>query len=542
MVAGVGYLVSSKYRLVRLLGDGGMGSVYEALHEVLGTHVAIKLLHPELAGRTGLIDRFLQEAQVAAQIHSPHVVQVIDVDRTPEGAAYIVMELLQGEPLSSVLERQHKVAIPLACEYTRQILEALEAAHALGVTHRDLKPENVFVTFVAGKPVLKLIDFGIAKLRTSEPGAPKNLTVAGVVMGTADYMAPEQAVSADKADARSDLYSVGVMLYEMIAGARPVEGEGDARVIAARVEHGDVKPLVHAAPDVPRELAGLVHRAMAARPELRFASATEMRIALEKLSLAPDGGRAPTKQLAPPAASPGTVLAAPAEAVFAAAASPSGATVLGAAPDLFPAPAAPGFQGNGPLPPSPYGGGLGRGEAPRPSRRSSGAKWVWFVLPLALGLGALIAYAAVSWQEEDAASAPTPTPTPPPPTTATPTNDTVAATPPTPPQTNGVAPLVNAPSPAQHPTTSAAHPAPGKPPAAPSASSAPPAASASGGASPFPSNPFPSIPIPSSFPTTLPSGFPTALPSGFPTALPSGFPSTLPPFPAPPAFPAPAPS
>jgi serine/threonine-protein kinase len=279
-VIDIGTVVNGKYQLSRLLGDGGMGSVYEARHAVLGTRVAIKVLHPELVRRTGLVERFLQEARVAAQIRSPHVVQVTDVDRTPEGHAFIVMELLEGEALSAVLDRQRRLPVSVACEYTLQVLVALEAAHALGVIHRDLKPENVFVTFSAGKPVLKLIDFGIAKARRTDP-QQRNLTVAGVLMGTAEYMAPEQARAADRVDARADLYAVGVMLYEMVAGTRPTVGD-DARVIALKVERGEVIPLVQVAPDVPREIAGLVHRAMAGNPELRFASATEMRLALEK--------------------------------------------------------------------------------------------------------------------------------------------------------------------------------------------------------------------------------------------------------------------
>src|SRR5262249_26611596 len=166
-----------------------MGSVYEASHELLGTRVAIKVLHADLARKTGLIDRFMQEARVAAQIQSPHVVHVVDVDRTDDGVAYIVMDLLEGEPLSAILDRQGRLPIPVACEYTTQILSALEAAHALGVVHRDLKPENVFLTYAGTKPVLKLIDFGIAKLRRTDPDQ-RSLTVAGVVMGTAEYMAP----------------------------------------------------------------------------------------------------------------------------------------------------------------------------------------------------------------------------------------------------------------------------------------------------------------------------------------------------------------
>ncbi len=278
----IGTVVNGKYRLVRILGDGGMGSVYEAQHAMLGTRVAVKVLHPELGRKSGLVERFLQEARVSAQIRSPHVVQVTDVDRTPDGHAYIVMELLEGEPLSNVLDRQRRLPVATACEYTVQILEALEAAHALGVVHRDLKPENVFVTFAGGRPVLKLIDFGIAKARRVDP-RQKNLTVAGVVMGTAEYMAPEQARSADTVDPRADLYAVGVMLYEMMAGTRPVRGDSgiDARVIALKVERGEVTPLLQAMPDAPRDVAGHVHRAMAPRPELRFATATEMRLAIE---------------------------------------------------------------------------------------------------------------------------------------------------------------------------------------------------------------------------------------------------------------------
>jgi len=274
---------------MRLLGDGGMGAVYEAQHERLGTRVAIKVLHQEIALRPGIVDRFLQEARVSAQIRSAHVAQVIDVDRTPEGEAYMVMELLEGETLLALLERERKLSVGVACAFTLQILEALEAAHALNVVHRDLKPENVFVTHGTRKTTVKLIDFGIAKVKR-EGGA--ELTMAGVTMGTAEYMAPEQAFSADKADARSDLYAVGVMLYEMLSGQRPVTGD-DPRVIAVKIERGEIKALVHALPSVPPTLAGFAHRAMAARPELRFQSAADMRLALEKLVGHDAGGTLP---------------------------------------------------------------------------------------------------------------------------------------------------------------------------------------------------------------------------------------------------------
>jgi serine/threonine-protein kinase len=286
---GIGHALHGKYRLMRLLGDGGMGAVYEATHERLGTRVAIKVLHAEIASRPGIVDRFLQEARVSAQIRSGHVAQVMDVDRTPEGDAYMVMELLEGETLLALLERERKLSTGVACAFTLQILEALEAAHALGVVHRDLKPENVFVTHGTQKTVVKLIDFGIAKVRRI---GVANLTLAGVTMGTAEYMSPEQAFSADRADARSDLYAVGVMFYEMLSGTRPVMGD-DPRVIALKVERGEVKPLVHALPSVPPSLAGFAHRAMAARAEMRFQSAAEMRLALEKLVGHDAGGTLP---------------------------------------------------------------------------------------------------------------------------------------------------------------------------------------------------------------------------------------------------------
>ena len=530
----IGSVVNGKYRLVRLLGEGGMGSVYEAVHAVLGTRVAIKVLHPELSRRTGLVERFLQEARVAAQIRSAHVVQVTDVDRTPEGNAYIVMELLEGEVLSTILDRQHKLSVAIAGDYTLQILAALEAAHALGVIHRDLKPENVFITFVGGKPTLKLIDFGIAKARRTDP-QQRNLTVAGVVMGTAEYMAPEQARSADKVDARSDLYAVGVMLYEMLAGTRPVSGE-DARLVATRVERGEVTPLVKAAPEIPREIAGLVHRAMAARPELRFASATEMRIALDAAvagrrpaagSLSgPAGTPLPAGATSPPqvsaSGSGGTMRNLPAMQVMqAAAASQTPLGVEASDPPAHTQRAPPLATALGP---SPYGavsvptGPKGGELRPRPRNRT----WALVALPLLLGagiVGTLIATGA--WVSSGSEG----------PTGPTPRSEEAAVAISTAGGATGVVPVVSSnPVPTLQqgrPIAPATWPHPG--------ASTRPVASAgqdAGGGGPAP------FVFPSSLPTSLPpfpAGFP--LPSGFPTA----FPTVLPPWPAPPAGATPVP-
>ena len=546
----IGSVINGKYRLVRLVGDGGMGSVYEGLHLVLATRVAIKVLHPDLARRTGLVERFLQEARVAAQIRSPHVVQVTDVDRTSDGHAYIVMELLEGEPLSAVLDRQRRLPAPTACEYTSQILEALEAAHALGVIHRDLKPENVFVTFAGGKPVLKLIDFGIAKARRTDP-QQKNLTVAGVVMGTAEYMAPEQARSADKVDARSDIYAVGVMLYEMIAGARPVSGD-DARIIALKVERGEITPLVQRMPDVPRELAGLVHRAMAARPELRFASATEMRLAVDQAASGKRGAPAapPQTGVASPAAeltATGTLKNVSAAQVLGPAArpvtapTPQFAPAMGGsgdaadrapqterAPPIATAMASPGVPpgmmvgmagvGMGPprgMPPPGSPGGFP--AEPRRSRGRGQRATVFALVTLSLMLGAgvvamLISSGTLSLSGDP--PDPGPAPQPAPPTT----------------EAGGGAPTPP-PSPTPIPTLSTGRPTSAPPPGP--------------GPHPAPSNrPVPvedagAEPLPFVFPTTLPSTLPP-MPSFFP--LPSGFPTTIPSiFPPWPPAPAPAP-
>ncbi|HEX4446527.1 MAG TPA: serine/threonine-protein kinase [Polyangiaceae bacterium] len=553
----IGSVVNGKYRLVRILGDGGMGSVYEAQHAVLATRVAIKVLHPELTRRTGLVERFLQEARVAAQIRSPHVVQVIDVDRTSDGHAYIVMELLEGEPLSSVLDRQRRLPVNTACEYTVQVLEALEAAHSLGVVHRDLKPENVFVTFAGGRPVLKLIDFGIAKARRDP--RQKNLTVAGVVMGTAEYMAPEQARSADLVDPRADLYAVGVMLYEMIAGARPVHGDSgqDARVIALKVERGEVIPLVQAAPDTPRDIAGHVHHAMAARPDMRFSTATEMRLAIEGALAGKHGST--TRVRATPSnlgAGPGGTMAIPHAGARVSAVSPMVGMVSGPptgpatgppemephvdtvrAPPIATAMAAP-YAGGGALGGA-FGGASGgvsammpgqAGPSHEPRRRVPLAALLGLAVLLGVSVvGILVGTGTIAFSsspEEPIANAQG---------TETATAAATAAPTGTPAATgraaaNGTATATNSPVPTLATTRSAPSPAP-----RPAPSARPVDAPDAGGA-------FPPFILPTALPTAFPpfpSGFP--LPAGFPSSLPSGFPTVFPGWPtaAPPTSAAP---
>ena len=277
-----GDVIGGKYRVIRLIGDGGMGSVYEAHHEMLGTNVALKFLHSELARRPGLSSRFLQEARVSARIQSPHVTRVTDVDQTPDGSPFIVMELLSGESLQDMLDRRSKLARDQAIDFGLQILAGLEAAHALGVVHRDLKPDNVFITPSTGGPVLKLLDFGIAKLYDTNE-YKKGLTRPGAIMGTPEYMAPEQLYSADKVDHRADLYSIGVLLYEMLTGERPAYGD-DAAAIVGQVAQGKIRRLTEHDASLKGPISELVHRGMAPEKEKRFASAAEMRLALANLA------------------------------------------------------------------------------------------------------------------------------------------------------------------------------------------------------------------------------------------------------------------
>ena len=290
-----GQLINNKYRLARLIGEGGMGSVWETSHELLGTSVALKFLHGQLAKRAGLVERFLQEAQVSARIKSPHVVTVSDVDQTADGLAFMVMELIDGQSLQGLYEalfaKGERLGYGAAFEIMLQIIEGVSAAHRMGIVHRDLKPDNVMLTRDAkGRMQVKILDFGIAKLKASGE-LERGLTRPGVVMGTPEYMAPEQAFSADKVDGRADVFSLGVMFFEMLSGHRPVGGDS-AHAIAAHYLEGKVANLHELEPTIPDELSAAVHTAMGATPDERFDNLDAFRSALEPF--APEAARAPS--------------------------------------------------------------------------------------------------------------------------------------------------------------------------------------------------------------------------------------------------------
>jgi serine/threonine-protein kinase len=276
----VGHLVANRYRVKALLGEGGMGAVYEAEHVLLGRPVALKRLHPTLAADDVAVRRFQLEARAAAATGHPHVVDILDLGFAEDGAPYLVMELLSGEPLSGVLERDDSLSPPRACRIAMQVLDALEAVHARGIVHRDLKPDNVFLSrSPRGDGHVKVVDFGISKIR-GDRDEGLGLTGTGVLLGTPYYMSPEQARGALDLDSRVDLYAVGVILYEALCGRRPFAGDNYHALLHAVLE-GDPVPLETRAPAVSRDLADIVRWAMAPDRERRVDRASELRRALE---------------------------------------------------------------------------------------------------------------------------------------------------------------------------------------------------------------------------------------------------------------------
>jgi serine/threonine-protein kinase len=258
-----------RYQITRLIGRGGMGCVYEAVHRDLGKRVAIKTLLPSLAAREEARGRFLREGQAASRIRHPHVVDVTDV--VAEGpVSYLVMEYLEGEDLSSLIERQGALPLAEAADVLLPVIAAIAAAHELGVIHRDLKPENIFLARTSfGGPCPKVVDFGISKV-LGEPTAIA-LTATSAVFGTMYYLPPEQLGGSREADARGDQYALGTILYECVTGHRAFEGTSIYGVLKS-VAEGVYPPARSWRPDLPLRLETAIDRAMRLNPAARFAS------------------------------------------------------------------------------------------------------------------------------------------------------------------------------------------------------------------------------------------------------------------------------
>jgi serine/threonine-protein kinase len=280
MTVRIGDTIAGQYRVERVLGRGGMGVVVAARHQDLGWLRAIKVMHPEPAGRPSWAERFRREAQVGGRLSSEHAVRVFDVGGFDEGQPFIVMEHLEGTDLGKLLRARGPLPIADAVRYVAQACEALAEAHELGVVHRDLKPANLFVTDGAdGVPCVKVLDFGISKSGLEEAPDSLRLTQTGEVIGSPAYMAPEQIRSFRGAGPASDIWALGVILYELMTGRWPFPGKASVEMIAMVLERAPDPPQLHR-PEVPAALAAVMLRCLEKDPARRMPSAVALRDAL----------------------------------------------------------------------------------------------------------------------------------------------------------------------------------------------------------------------------------------------------------------------
>jgi len=261
-----GDVLSGKYTIVRILGEGGMGVVYEAMHNRISQRVAIKMLHPSMMKTGEFVQRFEREARAIGRLKSRHTARVLDVEETAEGIPYMVMEFLEGHDLETELERRGALPVVEAVDYLLQTCSAMAEAHDLGIVHRDLKPANLFICRQEGEAIIRVLDFGISKSMDGD----SSVTTTATAMGTPLYMSPEQVRSARAVDPRADIWSLGIIAYEMLAGKTPFTGENPTATIASIVAD-DVPPLQDHRPELPEELASVVHTALQKRLADRYA-------------------------------------------------------------------------------------------------------------------------------------------------------------------------------------------------------------------------------------------------------------------------------
>jgi serine/threonine protein kinase len=276
--------IAGRFRIEREIGTGGMGTVYLATHLGLDRPVAVKIIKRQFAGDADVADRFLREARTMAKLHHPHAAMIFDAGKLPDGRHFIVMEFIEGETLSQVLARQGRFTPSRAIEIATQICDVLEEAHRLGIIHRDLKPSNILL----GTRGVCVLDFGVAKVLASsaESTSTHASTGSGQLIGTPRYMSPEQCLG-QRVGARSDLYSLGVLLYEMLAGRPPFV---DPLQSALLVKQATVPapPLPRLRQDIPRSVALAVHSLLAKRPEDRPRTAAAAKMLLERSLVQPD--------------------------------------------------------------------------------------------------------------------------------------------------------------------------------------------------------------------------------------------------------------
>ena len=270
----VGDLIAGKYTLVRVIGEGGMGVVFEALHVRLQQRLAIKVLHPKVAEAAGGVSRFEREARTVAQLRGVNIARIVDVDALPNGLPYMVLEYLEGRDLGVELEANGPLPVEAAVDYVLQAATAMIEAHDLGIVHRDLKPSNLFALpiGVGSRKLIKVLDFGISKTRAD--GDTHHLTTASSFLGTPHYMSPEQLRETREVDARSDIWSLGVILFELLTGRTPFEGSPTAIVFAVAADPVP-RPSTHR-PDLPPSLDRAVMRMLEKDRDRRGQTMTEV--------------------------------------------------------------------------------------------------------------------------------------------------------------------------------------------------------------------------------------------------------------------------
>ncbi len=277
-------VLAGKYRLEEELGSGGMGRVYRARHFALERTVAIKLLHPHLLKDAGIVRRFEREARAAASLRSPHAVKVLDIDWLPSGAPFIVMEYLDGCDLAVLVDREGPLSPPLAVRYMLEACEALAEAHRNGIIHRDVKPQNLFLANEGSASVVKVLDFGLAKiLKSGSLLGTDSLTRNGHVLGSPYYMSPEQ-IRSSEIDLRTDVWSVGATLYLLLCGHAPFVGPNLA-ILRARILGDEPKPMALYRAGVSADLEGIVRRCLRADRDERWPTIDELAAALRETAL-----------------------------------------------------------------------------------------------------------------------------------------------------------------------------------------------------------------------------------------------------------------
>ncbi len=412
-----GMIMAGRYRLERQLGQGGMGTVFAATDLALKRPVALKLLRPEASNDDESLSRFALEARAVASLGHPHIGALFDFHAQRDPVPFLVMELIEGESLRALLDRERSLAPPRAVYIARQVLAALAAAHASGTVHRDVKPTNVMILRSAAiADLVKLVDFGVAKMADSVTRA--HVTEGGVMLGTPQYMAPEQAAGLP-VYASADVYAVGVCLFEMIAGYNPF-AVGDVGAVIASIRDLVPPSLVQVRGDVPPELARIIARALEKLPNARFASADELSRALLPFTSTPSNPQVfatamgpasgPTLASAPPFAASQVAASATAPHAPAGWSAPLAPLPYPTVPYANPASLPPGSATPGAAPPgAPAGSAGGRAPASRSSGMMIGGVIGGLVVITLVALGLAGALALRSGKESatvTAASAP----------------------------------------------------------------------------------------------------------------------------------------